>query len=355
VSGIEAVGEAVTGGMAARAVEPHAGEPQGHGSVCLNCGTGLIGDFCHRCGQQGHVHRSLGAFWHDLSHSVLHFEGKIWRTLPLLTFRPGELTRRYIAGERARFLSPMALFLFSVFLMFALFSFVIGSAALTGRTGTNFESGMQEAIREAGDSIKELEEDRGDAVRQRNAAKVAEIDKELATMRGELSLLKEMQSKGVTQATISRTSDDLSGAPAWFQAAYNKAKANPSLLIYKLQNNAYKFSWLLIPISVPFVWLLFPFSRRFHLYDHTVFVTYSLCFMTLLAVVLSLLRAAGVSTGWLLLAAFAVPPIHMYKQLKGAYRLSRWGTAWRLILLLHFTTFTTALFLLMLLGLGVLG
>jgi hypothetical protein len=111
----------------------------------------------------------------------------------------------------------------------------------------------------------------------------------------------------------------------------------------------------LIPISVPFVWLLFPFSRRFHLYDHTVFVTYSLCFMTLLAVVLSLLRAAGVPTGWLLLAAFAVPPIHMYKQLKGAYRLSRWGTAWRLILLLHFTTFTTVLFLLILLALGVLG
>jgi hypothetical protein len=50
---------------------------------------------------------------------VFHFEGKIFRTLPMLVFRPGALTRRYIAGERARFVSPLALFLFTVFAMFA--------------------------------------------------------------------------------------------------------------------------------------------------------------------------------------------------------------------------------------------
>ena len=40
----------------------------------------------------------------------------------MLAWRPGELTRRYIEGERARFISPLALFLFTVFLMFAVFS-----------------------------------------------------------------------------------------------------------------------------------------------------------------------------------------------------------------------------------------
>ena len=40
----------------------------------------------------------------------------------MLAWRPGELTRRYIDGERARFVSPIALFLFSVFLMFAVLS-----------------------------------------------------------------------------------------------------------------------------------------------------------------------------------------------------------------------------------------
>src|SRR4051812_10994644 len=125
--GLDSIGEAVTGGMAARAVEPAAGEGGGEGQgACLNCGTALVGAHCHQCGQAGHVHRTLGAFWHDLAHSVLHFDGKMWRTLPLLAWRPGELTRRYVAGERARFVSPMALFLFSVFLMFAVFSSIGG-------------------------------------------------------------------------------------------------------------------------------------------------------------------------------------------------------------------------------------
>ena len=130
VSGIEGVGEAVTGSMLARAVEPAAGE-QGAPAPgnCLNCGAALQGAYCHACGQPGHIHRTLAAFWHDLAHGVLHFEGKIWRTLPMLAWRPGELTRRYIAGERARFVSPMALFLFSVFLMFAIFSLIGGPFA----------------------------------------------------------------------------------------------------------------------------------------------------------------------------------------------------------------------------------
>jgi hypothetical protein len=286
---------------------------------------------------------------------VLHFEGKVWRTLPMLAFKPGELTRRYISGERARFVSPMALFLFSVFLTFAVFSLVLGSTSLMGRTGANFDNGMQEAIHESEQSLKGLEEDRAKALTGGNGAKLASIDKKIEEAREEISLLKDMQSRGVTEATITRASDDVPQGPGWFNEAYVKAKKNPSLLIYKIQNNAYKFSWALIPISVPFVWLLFPFSRRFHIYDHTVFVTYSLCFMTLFAVLLSLLSAIGVSAGWLVLAAIILAPIHMYKQLKGAYRLSRWSTAWRLVLLLHFTTFAATLFGLLLFALGALG
>ena len=80
-----------------------------HEHACLNCGAALGGDYCSACGQHAHVHRTLSAFFHDLIHGVFHFEGKTWRTLPMLAWRPGELTRRYIEGERASFVSPMAL------------------------------------------------------------------------------------------------------------------------------------------------------------------------------------------------------------------------------------------------------
>src|SRR6187397_3036410 len=127
---VEAAGGIAEGALLSRAVEPRAGEADGHTheTACLNCGAPLDGPYCRMCGQRGHVHKTIGAFMHDLVHGVFHIEGKIWHTLPMLALRPGELTRRYIAGERARFVSPMALFLFAVFLMFAVFQ-LVGFAA----------------------------------------------------------------------------------------------------------------------------------------------------------------------------------------------------------------------------------
>jgi hypothetical protein len=106
-----------------------------------------VGKFCHECGQHAHIHRTLAAFGHDLLHGVLHLEGKAWHTLPLLMFRPGELTRRYIAGERMRFVSPLAMFLFSVFLMFAVMSF-LGSPQnfFGGGTRQDVQSGMRQEL-----------------------------------------------------------------------------------------------------------------------------------------------------------------------------------------------------------------
>ncbi len=120
-------------------------------------------------------------------------------------------------------------------------------------------------------------------------------------------------------------------------------------MFYKLKTNAYKFSWALIPISVPFVWLLFPFSRRFRVYDHTVFVTYSLCFMMLLLVAGTLIGLVSESLASL---AWFVPPVHMYRQLKGTYGVSGWGATWRTFALTIFAFIAISLFASLLVTLG---
>ncbi|MBW0007623.1 MAG: DUF3667 domain-containing protein, partial [Sphingomonas sp.] len=142
----EALGDAVTGSLLARAVEPKAGEAdEGHTHErnCLNCGTKLIGAYCSTCGQKAHVHRSIRGFFQDFIAGLFNFEGKLWRTLPMLAWRPGEMTRRYIAGERARFISPVALYLFTVFAMFATLNF---TGALGGGGGTHIKDGLKTEI-----------------------------------------------------------------------------------------------------------------------------------------------------------------------------------------------------------------
>jgi hypothetical protein len=100
---------------------------------------------------------------------------------------------------------------------------------------------------------------------------------------------------------------------------------------------------------VPFVWLLFPFSRRFRLYDHTVFVTYSLCFMMLLLSAGSVIGLVSASIASLL---WFVPPVHMYRQLRGAYALGKWGAAWRASVLTVFAFIAIGLFASLLVAIG---
>ena len=146
---IEAIGAAVEGGLVAKAVDDEGKLVRAEGEVsgnCLNCDTPVLGKYCGNCGQPLHVHRSIGALWHDILHGVLHFEGKFWRTLPLLAWKPGDLTRRYIHGERARFISPMALFLFSIFMMFAVFSFMGSPFSTTDGVGTSLDGGFSSGV-----------------------------------------------------------------------------------------------------------------------------------------------------------------------------------------------------------------
>jgi hypothetical protein len=57
----------------------------------------------------------------------------------------------------------------------------------------------------------------------------------------------------------------------------------------------------------------------------------------------------------LLLATVLIPPLHIYKQLRGAYGLSRFSALWRTMTLLVFIVIVLLLFLDALLLLGVLG
>jgi hypothetical protein len=137
--------------------------------------------------------------------------------------------------------------------------------------------------------------------------------------------------------------------------AVKHAAENPQLMIYKIQSNAYKFSWALIPISVPFVWLLFFWRRRFKMFDHAVFVTYSITFMMLLGVICAIFIniPALEPVGGILLAFY--PPIHMYRHIHHAYETSRFGAFLRMILLSVFAMTALTLFATLIITLGVTG
>jgi len=346
---VESIGDAVTGGLVAQAIEGRAGQTaDGHTNegACLNCGTPLTGRYCVNCGQKAHVHRTLGAFFHDLAHGVLHFEGKIWSTLPLLAWRPGELTRRYIDGERAKFVSPIALFLFSVFMMYAVVSTLGGL-----NPDFNSKQNLAQAERNAQRDLIQLEGERAKAAMA--GAPLVEFDDSISDKKKELVVIRGLRDQGLTTAVLQSPETAFQTDVPVVRDLVEKARSNPQLLLYKLKTNSYKWSWALIPLSVPFLWLLFPFSRRFRLYDHVVFVTYSLAFVSLLIVTGTAISYVGLSA--VAVPILFIPPWHMYRQLRGTYGLGRWGAVWRTAVLLVVAVAVLSTFIAAMIAMGLMG
>ncbi|WP_285713721.1 DUF3667 domain-containing protein [Erythrobacter oryzae] len=345
----EGLGTAIEGGLLGRTLDREkageAGEHAHAGPVtCANCQTVFSGNFCPECGQKAHIHRSLAAIGHDIMHGVLHLDGKLWETLPLLTFKPGQLTRRYIAGERAKFVSPMAMFLFTVFAMFAVFQ-MVGIGAPTDIANDLFGSDGDNPVQtEVRKQMEALEKER--ATLPAKSPRRSQIDSELKGLN--LVFAKAGSPSDAKDKVVSVNT----GMPWFDKVLLEKWKKNPGLMLYKLQANGYKFSWLLIPLSVPFLWLMFAWRRQFKAYDHAVFVTYSLSFMSLLFIVMSILSTIPDGGGWAFLLFAIGAPLHLYKQLRNAYGLSRFSAFWRFCALVFCMQIVVLLFVIIL---GLLG
>ncbi len=302
-----------------------------HRVHCTNCGIEHAGDFCPACGQKVHLHNTLSAVGHDLVHGILHLDGKLWDTLKLLTTRPGELTRRYIAGERVKFVSPMSMFLFTVFAMFAVFQ-VVG---ITAPTDIVAQAALPEEMSKARSKIVEriakIEE--GIAQAQIAGDSIPSMRADLAKAKAELRAYDGARTIVLNEelgASVTFTKVGIS----LIDAAVEKWQKNPGLMIYKMQANAYKFSWLLIVLSIPFLSVLFMKDRLFNAYHHAVFVTYFFSFLSLIFVVCSLVSLfPGIGTRAFVLLPI-VAPIHLYLQLKQAYVLTHWAAIWRFSALL---------------------
>jgi hypothetical protein len=79
---------------------------------CANCGAALAGRFCHVCGQRDDsVVVPLRRFVVDGFREALSLEGQVVGTLKALVLAPGDLTLSYLQGRRARFISPVRLYL----------------------------------------------------------------------------------------------------------------------------------------------------------------------------------------------------------------------------------------------------
>lgn len=362
----ESAATLAAGAAVASITDPPDARGKAPAPACLNCGAPVASAWCANCGQKTHLHRTIGDAVHEMVHGVLHFDTKLWRTLPLLATRPGFLTRDFIEGRRVRYISPVALFLMTIFLTYIVFSTVspkLPEGAVTAEGNVRIGADAAQDIAAArADLVSDLEAARADPAR---AAEAARLERALAgfdavtgavARPGEpVAVRPDNLASAIREAHADgRLTLDFDGNKAWEEKA-NAALANPELVLYKMQQKGYKLSFLLVPMSLPWLWLLFLWRRDLHGYDHVIFLLYSISFMSMLAITAYLLAAAGVTSGWVFaLLLVAYPLVHLFLQLKGAYGLTTGGALWRTGFLSVAALVTLTLYFVFILLLGLL-
>jgi hypothetical protein len=123
------------------AVAPTTADAPGAASwdvVCLNCGERLTGRFCTQCGQRAvpphpTIRQLAGDAWDELA----GWDGRLARTVRTLIRHPGQLTRALLEGQRARYVSPVRLYLTC-----SLVYFVLAAAVPQRLDEADFEVGF---------------------------------------------------------------------------------------------------------------------------------------------------------------------------------------------------------------------
>ena len=101
--------------------------------ACANCGDARLGRFCARCGQNDrHYARGMGSVAWEFAREAFEVDSRLLQTLKLLLFRPGALATEFSRNRRARYMSPIRLYLFTSFLFVLVLSLAMPDSLTEG-------------------------------------------------------------------------------------------------------------------------------------------------------------------------------------------------------------------------------
>ena len=113
---------------------------------CRNCGAEATWNYCPNCGQETLIALPPAfTFLRDAAGRYIAFDGRMWRTLFALAFRPGLLTREYLAGRRRRYVRPARLFVALSIVVFAVLRFSAGPTTIMETDGERTKAVGQSA------------------------------------------------------------------------------------------------------------------------------------------------------------------------------------------------------------------
>jgi len=291
-------------------------QPERNEKNCLNCGTTVLGRYCHVCGQENvEIKESFSTLLKHFVYDIFHFDTKFFDTLKYLLFRPGFVPKQYVEGKRSHYLHPIRMYLFTSAVFFLVLFYMRGanggfitinapSDSLTHKQRTELISDLKDELKDKpGDTTLSYTlnrlQDTAQPVRERDAA-IAEgvpTNKPAFFDIGDSSIQRAEQYDSSQKALPVGTRD------GWLKSAFihkgleinskYHGDATEALKAF-FELFAHKLAYLLF-VSLPFfaliLKLLYIRRRNFYYSDHAVFTLYHYIFTFILLLFVFLFNA----------------------------------------------------------------
>ena len=320
---MEAMGAASLGAL--NAGEHH---PVQSGEPCRNCGTNVAERYCTRCGQlASNFHRPFFGLVMSSLADTFALDGRLWRSVPMLLFRPGRMTRNYLDGKRARYVPPFRLFLLASVLFF-LTVFGLGDR-LGWYEDWHLDPGGDKVLTDASrtSAIETLQLQLQDD--ELSPEVKAGIESSIAQLNSGLSLpfvdgegkvdreaLNAAIDESVPAGTTQREVETLKAATNQFAHVFE----NQDRFAARFREWAPRFSLLFMPLLALILAVLYAWHRRTYVYDHVITALHFQTFIYFLATILLLCEVClGGGVGWLVPIGSIWGIWYLYRQLRVTY------------------------------------
>lgn len=270
---------------------------------CLNCGTRLRGQYCGNCGQRSRTR--LISLWQLLKEAfgdLFELDSRLWRTLSPLLLKPGQLTKDYLLGRRARYMPP-----FRTYLVLSVIFFVVAFFSPSEELSLLLAPEQAPAVEEtpafselpaaSGDDADEQEDDSG------NCDSLDDV---------EWSISPEWLAKRLTPERVKRICE---------RANIDKGKTFVSLLL----DNIPIALIFLMPLMALVLKALYPLSRRYFVEHLLFFVHFHAFFFLILTLQILFQRIMALlplpaSIGILAVVATSFyVPVYLYLAMRRVY------------------------------------
>lgn len=331
-------------------------------SECLNCGHPLdLSDvYCSYCSQlNSNKQLSLKDFFSEFVNSIVSYDSRLRYTVSDLLFRPGVITRHYVAGKRLKYANPFRFFLSVSIIYFLLNSLVtnISPDANPFIDVNEQNEKVKEVAKDLEVNIKNLSVEVQEAIpdsiqnviQQEIQAAQLENDKEVDIQKETFETISEegLNALNWSERIVKRfvlynnyyehneTKDasvalDSIGHP---NTAFNRWVYNKNKTIERIKEQPYGFFnymsakipfflFFFTPIFAFFFWLIYS-KKKYSYVEHMIFIfhIFSFLFLALLIFLIpDLLLGSEILLGVLFVI---IGPFYFYKALRNFYKQNR--------------------------------